>query len=842
MKHLLRNAGALMVGLLLVLQPLTVFGQLTMPTAETTTTTATAPEPTSTIPVVEEDTTPPVILSITAISVDPAQMNIVWTTDELSNGWVEFGPTAQYGTMTLESGPSLEHIATLTGLAAGSEYHYRIASVDAAGNKTYSADQTFVTARSPVFVDETSPAITSVTIASTATSRITFSVTTDELAAIRIEYGATENYGSSTPPSEEFSLAQTVMLANLQPGATYHYRVIAKDESGNSIASFDDTFTTDALPAVEVAPPPSEATSSEPTAVPLAIIQPEAVSLGTSTVTIAWTTNKGADGRIDYGFTNAYGSNVSTTTQALAHQLTLAGLSAGTSYVYKITAQTAAGETAIVGDLEFTTLPQVVAPAESVPVLSGIAAQSVGTSTATIIWNTDTLADSTVRYGTTTAYETSIVHDMLLKNSHQIFLTGLIPSTTYHFQVVSADKLKNIAVSKDFAFTTAPSSSSTAVSPTATSTISIASTSTIAGIVTSTIGIVSSTLGTATTTLQLPTSTTTSTVAELETILKNLEEEIASSSQIVTSTANSIGTPNTKIPAAIRRAIQAGGGTIPNLPPAPEVVKTEGLDGQVAFLWNTFDPSAHTLQVRIVRSTSGSPLHENDGMVIYQGRAGAFIDTNVMNSQTYHYAIYTIGQFRGISEPHLVSVTPTAGNEQVSLAAIPSEVQLTPTFTFANDLSLGTQDHDVEHLQLLLAQDAATYPEGLITGYFGPLTQKALMQFQKKNNLPVTGVVDAPTRATLHEASTALSVVQPSSFSRDLSLNNQGSDVTALQVFLNDEGYYPEALFSGYFGPLTQTALVRFQKTNAIQPANGYFGPVTRHKIEDVVAAQGIVL
>ncbi|HEX4104537.1 MAG TPA: fibronectin type III domain-containing protein [Candidatus Paceibacterota bacterium] len=835
MKRFLNVGGALIVGLIFILQPLAAFGQLTTPTVETTTTAPepTATEPTSTAPVAPTvepapDTIPPTILSITAVSVDPTQVNIVWATDEASYGWVEFGPTSAYNASTTENGPSLEHIATLTGLTAGSEYHYRIASVDEDGNKTYSANQTFVTASEPVFVDETPPQITSVAIASTATSSATFSITTDELAVVQIEYGTTENYGSSTPPSEEFSVAQTATLVGLQPETTYHYRVIATDESGNSIASFDDTFITNSLPVIEIAPPPEEEpTSSGPIATPLTIIQPEAIALATSTVTIAWSTNKEADGRIDYGVTDAYGASVATSTQSLSHQFTLTGLSAGTAYVYKVTSQTASGETATVGELEFTTLPQVIAPVESAPALSGIAAQSVGTTTATIVWNTDTLADSLVRYGTTAGYEVGEVEDITLKNSHEISLTGLVPSTTYHFQVLSADVLKNAAISKDFVFTTA--SSSVAAQEVATGTESIASET------------VEVPIGT-TTTLALPTSTTTSTVAELEKILEELEEEVTESTSSIPAIPDLTGTPNTNIPQAILNSITANGGAIPNLPPTPEIVKTEGLDGQVAFLWNSFGPTATTFQVRIVRSTSGSPEHENDGVVIYQGRGGAFTDTDVVNGETYHYAVYTLGSFRGISEPHLVSVTPMAGNEQVDLAAVPSEVQTTPTFTFASDLAPGAQNHDVEHLQLMLAQNPAIYPEGLVTGYFGPLTQSALTQFQTNNDLPATGIADAPTRIALEAASAKPSVIQSSPFSRDLSQGDQGNDVAALQTFLNDEGYYPQALFTGYFGSLTQTALIKFQQANNIQPANGYLGPITQHKIEDVVAAQGITL
>jgi len=34
-----------------------------------------------------------------------------------------------------------------------------------------------------------------------------------------------------------------------------------------------------------------------------------------------------------------------------------------------------------------------------------------------------------------------------------------------------------------------------------------------------------------------------------------------------------------------------------------------------------------------------------------------------------------------------------------------------------------------------------------------------------------------------------------------------------------------------YFGPLTQKALIKFQKANYISPAVGYFGPITQKLI-----------
>lgn len=70
---------------------------------------------------------------------------------------------------------------------------------------------------------------------------------------------------------------------------------------------------------------------------------------------------------------------------------------------------------------------------------------------------------------------------------------------------------------------------------------------------------------------------------------------------------------------------------------------------------------------------------------------------------------------------------------------------------------------------------------------------------------------------------------------RDLSVGSQGDDVRRLQNFLADEGVYPEARITGYFGALTKSAVIRFQQKYGISPQIGYVGQKTRAKIQDII-------
>ena len=69
---------------------------------------------------------------------------------------------------------------------------------------------------------------------------------------------------------------------------------------------------------------------------------------------------------------------------------------------------------------------------------------------------------------------------------------------------------------------------------------------------------------------------------------------------------------------------------------------------------------------------------------------------------------------------------------------------------FLTSLSLGSRGDAVTALQALLAANPTIYPEGLITGYFGKATERALKRLQKENGLDQVGFVGPRTRQLLN--------------------------------------------------------------------------------------------
>jgi hypothetical protein len=90
------------------------------------------------------DTTAPTLSSIAAVATDTGAA-ITWTTDEAATSSLSYGTTSAYGEGAVLPEYVTSHALTLTGLKAGTTYHYRVSSKDAAGNTASSSDKTFVT-------------------------------------------------------------------------------------------------------------------------------------------------------------------------------------------------------------------------------------------------------------------------------------------------------------------------------------------------------------------------------------------------------------------------------------------------------------------------------------------------------------------------------------------------------------------------------------------------------------------------------------------------------------------------------------------------------------------------
>ncbi|MFZ5875666.1 MAG: fibronectin type III domain-containing protein, partial [Nitrospirota bacterium] len=247
-------------------------------------------------------------------------------------------------------------------------------------------------------------------------------------------------YGESRPYSQRLDVSNVTRYTvdGLVEGRTYYFAVTAYTAlNSESVYS-------------------NEVSKTIPDTTPPQLSSIAAVSPSSSSASLSWVTNEPATSRVEFGLTSAYGaSSPLDSTLVTSHRVTLQGLARGTMYHYRIISQDAAGNAAMSSDATFTS---ALTADTTPPVISAVAASDVTSTGATVTWTTNEPSESQVEYGTTTAHGSTTPLNITLVTNHSMTLSGLSPSTTYHFRVTSPDAAGNIGTSADFTFTTAETS------------------------------------------------------------------------------------------------------------------------------------------------------------------------------------------------------------------------------------------------------------------------------------------------------------------------------------------------------------------------------------------------
>jgi cell wall-associated NlpC family hydrolase len=136
------------------------------------------------------------------------------------------------------------------------------------------------------------------------------------------------------------------------------------------------------------------------------------------------------------------------------------------------------------------------------------------------------------------------------------------------------------------------------------------------------------------------------------------------------------------------------------------------------------------------------------------------------------------------------------------------------------------------------------FKEQQTTTYFGPVTKKAVMDFQKANGLVVDGIVGKQTYKKLLEKSfqevppkkqPVQTVVPPSS--KELKLHSTGQAVMKLQQDLKFLGFFTYYKTTDYYGTITTEAVRKFQNSQKLK-ATGVADATTLDRIQKAVAVK----
>jgi hypothetical protein len=158
---------------------------------------------------------------------------------------------------------------------------------------------------------------------------------------------------------------------------------------------------------------------------------------------ISWLTDINSTSLVNYGLTSSLGTTISSSALTLLHSAILNNLQNSTTYYYKVTSCNSQNNCTSSNIYSFVTLanPQIPPIDTTAPIISNLNVQKTNT-TASISWNTNEGANSTINFGLTTSLGTLISNSNFLLN--QIFnLTNLQSNTTYYFNITSCDSSGN---------------------------------------------------------------------------------------------------------------------------------------------------------------------------------------------------------------------------------------------------------------------------------------------------------------------------------------------------------------------------------------------------------------
>jgi phosphodiesterase/alkaline phosphatase D-like protein len=436
------------------------------------------------------DTTPPVITFGSATPTTNTA-TITWSTDEPATSRVDYGTAA--GSLTSSvSDPALKtaHSLTLTGLMAGTTYHFRVVSSDASLNvatfpQPPAAPSTFTT------VAATPPVITGLTVLPALNGIAMIRWTTNVPANSRVDYGTSPSALNLNVSSTANVTQHALQLTGLTQGATYYFRVTSVDTTTGGagiqppLADPPASFRQVARSLWDGLAVPAVASAADTGAVELGMkFQSSAAGVATGVMFYKGPSNTGVHtGKL----WTATGTQLATVTftnetasgwqQALFS--TPVAINANTTYVISYFAPNGGyslNENFFTADVVNTPLRGLSSAASGgngvfrygapggfpnqtwqasnywvdvifldniAPTVSGVSATAGGMS-AVVSWTSNEATSSRVDYGTSPGALTSQAVNGAFSTANSVTITGLAQNTTYYYRVTATDTSGNV--------------------------------------------------------------------------------------------------------------------------------------------------------------------------------------------------------------------------------------------------------------------------------------------------------------------------------------------------------------------------------------------------------------
>lgn len=332
-------------------------------------------------------------------------------TSYTAQAYISGSPTGITGTLS-QSGSG---IITVSGLSPSTSYTFKVKATNSVGDSAYSGSTSSITTSSGLSVP---PAPTIGTAISTGQTTATVSFTAPYLygAYAITSYTAISTPGNITGTVVESGGWGSINITGLTAGTSYTFKVKATNATGDSAYSSDsNSITTTAAATVPGAPTIGAA-----------------IPTGQTTATVAFTPPS-SDGGAAITSYSAISTPGSITATGSSSPITVTGLTASTSYTFKVRATNSVGNGSYSGDSASITT-NAVPTVPGAPTISG--AIATGGTTADVSFSAPASnGGSPITSYTILSSPGSITATLSQAGGGTFNVTGLTPGVTYTFTV-----------------------------------------------------------------------------------------------------------------------------------------------------------------------------------------------------------------------------------------------------------------------------------------------------------------------------------------------------------------------------------------------------------------------